>query len=235
MTEARRTSTPLTILVGLLAALLVVLEPAAAAQAQTLGGAPRTHRVRHFQNGGFQHLRWSAVDGATSYQIFVKSAAYDQPLPEQWTLLKSVHGTRTTIYVRRGQTRQFGVRAVGSPAGSAYEVTGVSSFGTISRPPRVRGLRGVRRWQVVRNDRLYRGLAMQTRTPGASLRLRRAKGTSAVRFVAETGRQMGTVDVYVGRALLRSIDLGHRRHRYRTQFRVPVRPSRNGTVRVTTT
>jgi len=237
VTEARRTSTALTLLVGLLAALLVVLGPAAAAhaQAQALGGTPHPHRVRHFQNGGFQHLRWSSVDGATSYQIFVKSAAYDRRLPREWTLLKSVHGTRTTIYVRRGQTRQFGVRAVGSPAGSAYEVTSVASFGTISRPPRVSTLRGARRWQVVRNDRLYRGMAMQTRTPGASLRLRWAKDTSAVRFVAETGRRSGTVDVYVGRTLLRSIDLGHRRHRYRTQFRVPVRPSRNGTVRVTAT
>ena len=237
MTEARRTSAPLEFLVALLAALLVVLGPAAAAQAQTqtLGAAPQTHRVRHFQNGRFQHLRWSAVDGATSYQVFVKSADYDQPLPSRWTLLKSVPGTQTTIFMPLGQTRQFGVRAVGDPAGSSYEVTTVSSFGTVSRPPRVRTLGGARRWQAVRRPELYRGMAMQTWQPGISLRLRRAKGTSAVRFVAETGRRFGTVDVYVARTLLRSIDLGHRRHHYRAQFRVPVRPARNGTVRVTTT
>ena len=244
VTETRRLSTLWKSLVGALAGLLVVLGPAASAQAQTaspgsslgsLGAAPQPHRVRHFQSGRFQQLGWSATDGATSYQVFVKSADYDQPLPQQWTLLRSVHGTRTTVFLPLGQTRQFGVRAVGSPAGSAYEVTTVSSFGTISRPPRVGTLGGARRWQVVRKPDLYRGMAMQTWQSGISLRLRRAKGTSAVRFVAETGRRFGTVDVYVGRTLLRSIDLGHRRHRYRAQFRVPVRPARNGTVRVTTT
>src|SRR5690348_6609226 len=79
----RRAAVPV---IGLVAALVAALGLAAPAAAGTdpLGPAPQTSRVHHFRNRGFQRLHWTAVTGATSYQVFVKSADYDQPLPRDW-------------------------------------------------------------------------------------------------------------------------------------------------------
>ncbi len=208
---------------------------AAVGQTGTLGPAPRVHPVRHLQDHGFQRLSWSAVPGATSYQVFEKSADYDKTLPRAWSLLKKVQGTRTTIFVPTGFTRQLGVRAVGPPDGSHHQVTAVADFGTISRPPDVRTIGGHRRWRTVHWSRLYRGVALESSRTGNGLRVRAAKQTAAVRIIGESGQRYGAVDVFIGRRLLRHIDFGAFRHHARKQFRIRLQPARSGPIKIKTT
>jgi len=207
----------------------------AAATSDPLGPAPRTSPVQHFRNRGFVRLRWTAVSGATSYQVFVKSADFDRPLPVGWRLLKSVQRTATTVFVPLGQTRQYGVRAVGAPDGAQYQVTAVAGFGTVSRPPRVQSLTGVRHWHVVRSPRMYRRMALETTRPGSNLWLRPAKDTATVQIIGESGHRFGSVEVHLGRRLLRRIDFGAFRHRYVKRIRIRVRPTASAPIRITTT
>ena len=203
-------------------------------QAADLGPRPAAERVHHFQVGPFQKLHWSKVSGARSYQIFVKEAQYNDNLPREWKRLKTVQQNRTSIHVAQGQTRQFGVRAVGPPDGMRYSVTKISNFGTISRPARLSALDRVRRWRTVRKDSLYRDVALEASRPGAKLRLRYAKGTSTVWLVGEAGPRYGEVDVYVGNTKIKRVDFGRRRHNADNQILVRVRPVRSGTITVVT-
>jgi len=207
---------------------------APSAQAAELGPRPSVERARHFQLGPFQKLHWSPVTGARSYQIFVKTARYDDQLPREWQLFKEVQRNQARIYVAQGETGQFGVRAVGPPEGKRYGVTRISNFGAISRPARLSELDRVRRWRAVRKDSLYRDVALATRRPRAKLRLRYAKDTSSVRLIGEAGRRFGEVDVYVGETLIKRVDFGRRRHNADRRIVVRVRPSRSGTSTVIT-
>lgn len=216
---------------------LVSTAPAQAADsggaaAADLGRSPDVERVRHFQLAPFQRLRWSAVSGAQSYQVFVKTARFDRPLPREWTLLKTVERTRTTVFVRAGRTRQFGVRAVGAPEGLRHSVTAISSFGTISRPARLAALDQVRTWRIVRDRSLYRNQALQASRPRSKLLLRHAKDTSTIRLVGQAGPGFGAADVYIGRHLLKRVDFGAQPRNADKQIRIRVDPARSGTIRV---
>ncbi|HET6627185.1 MAG TPA: SpoIID/LytB domain-containing protein [Nocardioidaceae bacterium] len=204
------------------------------AQAARLGSRPAVEMARHFQTSGFQRLDWSPVSGATSYQVFVKEARYDQSLPRNWRLLKTVNGTSTTVHVARGDTRQFGVRAVGRPAGTRMEVTAISNFGTVSRPARLRQLLRVRRWTTVRYNRFYGNVALESHRRRSKLRLPDAQGITTIWLIGEAGRRYGLVDVYVGQDRIRRVDFGRRRHDNDKQIRVRVRPRRSGTVSLIT-
>ena len=219
-------------LTGTVVAIGVLSAPPA--QAADLGPRPSVERARHFQVGPLQKLHWSNVNGARSYQIFVKVARYHDNLPREWRLLKEVQRNRARIYVGQGETRQFGVRAVGPPDGMRYAVTRISNFGAISRPALLSELDRVRRWRTVRKDSLYRNVALAARRPRAKLRLRYAKGTSAVRLVGETGRRYGEVDVYVGKTKIKRVDFGRRRHNADKRIVVRVRPPRSGTITLVT-
>ena len=212
-------------------ALGLAVAPAGAAE---LGGKPDVERVRHFQSTPFQRLAWSTVRGADSYQVFVKGARYDHRLPREWKLLKTVDRNRTTVFVGAGRTRQFGVRAVGAPDGMRHAVTAISSFGTISRPARLAALDRVGRWRTVRDQNLYRNVALEASRHRAKLLLRHAKDTSTVRLVAATGPAYGVVDVYIGRDRIRRIDLGSYRANPDRRIRIRVRPADSGTIRVVT-
>ncbi|HET6698439.1 MAG TPA: SpoIID/LytB domain-containing protein [Nocardioidaceae bacterium] len=187
-------------------------EALTAAAAQRLGGRPPVTDARHFNNGGFQRLHWGSVRGAAYYQVYVKQGDYDRALPRNWRLLKTVEGTATTVHIAQGQTRQFGVRAVGRPAGMRRAVTAISSFGTVSRPPRLRALDREGGWHTMHKRAFYRDTALRTRRPGARLTLRGADDTSSVRLVAVTGPRYGSLDVYVGGRKVKHIDLGRRHH-----------------------
>jgi len=216
------------------AAVAIGVLAAPPAQAAELGPRPTVERARHFQVGPFQKLHWSPVSGARSYQIFVKTARYQDHLPREWRLFKEVRRNQARIYVAQGETGQFGVRAVGSPDGARYAVTKISNFGAISRPARLSELDRVRRWRTVRKDSLYRDVALAASAPRAKLRLRHAKDTLSVRLVGEAGRRFGVVDVYVGATKIKRVDFGRRRHDADKRFVVRVRPSRSGTITLIT-
>lgn len=216
------------------AGLMVAVLPAMPAQAAPLGSAPDARNVRHFQTGTFKTLRWSAVSGATAYQVFIKHAKYHQHLPREWTLLRTVRRNYATVAVRPGQTRQFGVRAVGRVDGARKQVTAISSFGTISRPARLSDLTKVRRWRTLRSGRYYRGVAYEARRPRAKLHLRYARGTSSIRLIGQTGRGFGTVDVYLAGRLVKRVDFGQGRRNASKQLAVSVPRPSDGTITVVT-
>lgn len=203
-------------------------------RADRLGPRPSVDRVRHFQIRSFQELDWSKVRGAGSYQIFVKEARYDERLRRAWRLLKTVRPSHTHVHVSPGQTRQFGVRAVGPRVGARYAVTRISDFGTISRPARLSALDRSRRWRTVRKGSLYRNVALGVHRPRAKLRLPYAMGVSTIRLVGEAGRRYGTVDVYVGDAKARRVDFGRRKHNAHKRILIRVRPLRSGTITLVT-
>ncbi len=204
------------------------------AHAGKLGSKPSVERIRHFQGGDFQKLRWSRVSGAQSYQVFVKDARFDEPLPRNWKLYRTVEGTKSRIFVPGGHTRQFGVRAVGGPNGMRRAVTRISNFGTISRPAGLSALARVRGWRTVRKNSLYRNAALEASRPRAKLRLPDARGSGSVRIVGEVGPRFGTVDVYVGKTRIKRVDLGRPRHDANRRILVRVRPARSGTISLVT-
>lgn len=216
------------------AALIVAVLPAMPAQAASLGPAPDTRNVRHFQTGTFKTLRWSPVSGATAYQVFIKHAKYHQHLPREWTLLRTVRRNYATVAVRPGQTREYGVRAVGRADGARKQVTAIRSFGTISRPARITELVKVRRWRTLRAPRYYRGVTYEARRPRAKLHLPYAKGTSSIRLIGQTGREFGTVDVYLDGRFVRRVDFSQGRRNASKVVAVSVPRPRNGTITVVT-
>lgn len=219
---------------GLTAPLLTVLPgltgSAANAAGDGLGPRPAVREVRHFQNGGFQKLRWAAVRGARYYQVFVKQARFNQDLPRNWRLLKTVDSPGTPVHVAQGQTRQFGVRAVGGGHDVRREVTAIANLGTVSRAPRVRRLDQEGRWRTVHKRALYRDTALRTASPGAKLRLRDVRHSSTVRLIAVTGPKYGVADLYVGHDKVGRVDFGRSRHNAHNRMLVRVRPPHDGPV-----
>jgi SpoIID/LytB domain protein len=204
------------------------------AHAAKLGPKPSLDSVRHFQGGNFAKLRWSKVSGAHTYQVFYKDARFDEDLPRNWELYRTLEGTRTRIFVPSGHTRQFGVRAVGGPHGRRRLATAISDFGTISRPAGLAALRKVGGWRTVKKKPLYRHQALEASRPRARLRLPDARSSSTVRLVGEAGPRFGTVDVYVGKTRIRRVDFGRRSHNPNKRIRIKVRPGRSGTISVVT-
>ena len=202
------------------------------AQAAPLGQAPRVESPHRFQLRAIQTLDWSAVRGATKYQVFVKQAAFNRDLPRNWRHLKTTRASRTRIYVPQGATREFGVRAVGARNGTRHRVTAIRSFGTVSRPARLSAVGRSPRWNTVRNGALYRNVAYQARRPGATLWLRGVQDSTSIRLVGEAGPRFGIVDVYVGRSFLKRVNFGQRRHNADRGVYVNARGQRTGTIRL---
>lgn len=225
----RRTFASLT---GAVVAIGVLAAPPA--QAAELGRQPSLVGAHHFQVAPFAVLHWSNVAGARRYQIFTKVARYRDGLPREWRLYKEVERSQARIFVAPGETRQYGVRAVGSPDGMRYAVTAISNFGAISRPARLSELDRVKRWHTVRKDSLYHNVALATRRPRAKLRLRYAKDTSSIQLIGEAGPRFGEVDVYVGKTKVQRVNFGRKRHHADKRIVVRVRPARSGTITLVT-
>jgi hypothetical protein len=174
--------------------------------------------------------RWRPAQGATRYDVLVRTAPHGKRLPSTWKKVASTTGTSYTLSTAAsGRTWVVGVRAVG-PGGPGV----VTAFPATTRPVATTSVRRSSGWTVRHADGWYRGMTWQTSAKGRTLAVPKSTDVRRVRLIVDAAPGRGRVQVLVGKKVVRTVSTARSTRRVHQHVDVVLPRRSSGTIRIRT-
>lgn len=177
-------------------------------------------------------VRWSAVPGATGYQVQVRTAKHGKGYGS-WRTVATTTTRKHATTIASGASVQVGVRAIAP----GHKTSARAVFATITRPVATKSLvrsTGSKAWSKTRHGGYFRDFAFSTKRKGATIKVTKATSVRTIQVTAAKGKGHGRIAVYTGKKKVATFKLAATKTKRLNRMTVKLPRAFSGTVTVTT-